>query len=256
MRRARWALTARGVTDTPLPFIYGFSLPGSFGAGTLTVQAGVTLGVAGDRAASREVAVVSRPAVTLASPVQGQWNWGNGPGELVLHTHLRYPEQRYAYDLVMRRAVGAARQSYSGDPGTNASYFCYGQPVRSASAGTVIEVVDDVPDNLGNRENPANTPRRNSRIVVRHADGRVALYVHVRQGSARVVVGQSVVAGQTLAEVGNAGFSSEPHLHFALYEIDATGRAQAAPIAIAGLRSVAGLPLRGVPVGQTEYLSE
>ena len=39
------------------------------------------------------------------------------------------------------------------------------------------------------------------------------MLAHLKQGSARVAVGQRVKRGQPIAQVGNSGSSSEPHLH-------------------------------------------
>ena len=61
------------------------------------------------------------------------------------------------------------------------------------------------------------------------------MYAHVRKGSAKVKVGDVVRAGDVLAEVGNAGFSTEPHLHLAYYTLDASGRVRALPMAFPGL---------------------
>jgi murein DD-endopeptidase MepM/ murein hydrolase activator NlpD len=44
--------------------------------------------------------------------------------------------------------------------------------------------------------------------------GRSSSYYHIRERSASVKVGDHVKAGQVLAHLGNAGSSSEPHLHF------------------------------------------
>src|SRR5262249_13231168 len=145
-------------------------------------------------------------------------------------------------------------RSFSGDPGRNDSYFAWNQPISSVADGVVAEVIDDVPDNFGNQPNPANNPRRNARIVVMHS-GRprpsYSIYVHVRQGSALVRAGQRVRAGQQLASLGNAGFSSEPHLHLAYFTFDNTGRVRALPLAFAMLTR-AGVPVAGVPQGGQE----
>jgi|GEM_PF-5538117 len=53
-------------------------------------------------------------------------------------------------------------------------------------------------------------------VGIREDDGLVAWYFHLRQGSVSVVVGQSVKCGQKLAQVGSAGHSAGPHLHFEL----------------------------------------
>lgn len=49
-------------------------------------------------------------------------------------------------------------------------------------------------------------------VAVQHGDGTITLYGHVNQYF--VSVGQSVSAGQQIAEVGNRGQSTGPHLHF------------------------------------------
>jgi murein DD-endopeptidase MepM/ murein hydrolase activator NlpD len=58
-------------------------------------------------------------------------------------------------------------------------------------------------------------------IVINHGfgttDKRYAVtsrYLHIKQGSARVELGQFVRCGQVIAEIGSSGNSSAPHLHF------------------------------------------
>jgi murein DD-endopeptidase MepM/ murein hydrolase activator NlpD len=50
-------------------------------------------------------------------------------------------------------------------------------------------------------------------IYIEHEDGTSAFYAHLQQGSARVQVGDGVVAGQVIALSGASGTSLE-HLHF------------------------------------------
>ena len=54
-------------------------------------------------------------------------------------------------------------------------------------------------------------------IVVAHADGTRAEYVHCAQGSARVAAGDDVAEGVHLADSGDVGFAPEPHLHLQLH---------------------------------------
>ena len=117
-------------------------------------------------------------------------------------------------------------------------------------------VVDDVPDNFGHKANPANAPVRNACILVEHAGNHFSAYYHVRAGSAAVKVGQRVKAGDLLGRVGNAGASTEPHLHFGYTGLDRTGRYRNIPVRIEGLKTVDGKPADGgVPRGGVEYVS-
>jgi len=53
-------------------------------------------------------------------------------------------------------------------------------------------------------------------VRILHDDGTFAVYAHLNWDSIRVKPGDRVVAGQYIADSGNTGFSSGPHLHFAV----------------------------------------
>jgi murein DD-endopeptidase MepM/ murein hydrolase activator NlpD len=55
-------------------------------------------------------------------------------------------------------------------------------------------------------------------VVVDHGDGVYAAYAHLRRGSPLVGEGDRVQAGQQIAEVGNSGNTTEPHLHVQLMD--------------------------------------
>jgi murein DD-endopeptidase MepM/ murein hydrolase activator NlpD len=52
-------------------------------------------------------------------------------------------------------------------------------------------------------------------VAVKHSDGTITLYGHVNRFF--VSAGQAVAAGQQIAEVGNRGQSTGPHLHFEVH---------------------------------------
>lgn len=79
-----------------------------------------------------------------------------------------------------------------------------GTPVLAAQGGTVSDV-EDSNDGLGGD---------NNHLEVTHADGSVASYLHIRQDSAVVAVGDAVSQGDPLARVGCVGNSLTGHLHF------------------------------------------
>ncbi len=53
-------------------------------------------------------------------------------------------------------------------------------------------------------------------VRVLHDDGTYAVYAHLNQNSIRIAPGEFVQRGQFIAESGNSGFSSGPHLHFVI----------------------------------------
>ncbi|MDQ4119506.1 MAG: M23 family metallopeptidase [Actinomycetota bacterium] len=57
-------------------------------------------------------------------------------------------------------------------------------------------------------------------VVLRHTDGTASVYGHINRSL--VEVGRKVRAGDEIAEVGNRGQSTGPHLHFEVWEQDGT----------------------------------
>ncbi|WP_219416567.1 M23 family metallopeptidase [Pseudonocardia nigra] len=55
-------------------------------------------------------------------------------------------------------------------------------------------------------------------VVLRHPDGTQSVYGHVNRMF--VEVGQRVEAGEEIAEIGNRGYSTGPHLHLEIWDTD------------------------------------
>lgn len=89
-----------------------------------------------------------------------------------------------------------------------------GTVVLAARGGTVVSVKDKFDKGGPHRkfEDSANV------VVVQHEDGTMAHYCHLAPHSAKVQVGEKVRAGDSLAASGNTGFTSGPHLHFAVFK--------------------------------------
>lgn len=103
-----------------------------------------------------------------------------------------------------------------------------GTPVFAARAGSVMQVVDD--HSGGGLDREAYVHRANH-VRVLHEDGSMAVYAHLRPGGSRVRPGQAVAAGEHIADSGNTGFSSGPHLHFVV-QVNAGMALESVPVAL------------------------
>jgi murein DD-endopeptidase MepM/ murein hydrolase activator NlpD len=86
--------------------------------------------------------------------------------------------------------------------------------IVAAAAGTIVLKQDGHFD-----EWCSINPSGWNAVYVEHADGSVAWYGHMQNGSPTPkAVGETVAAGEYLGLVGSSGSSTEPHLHFEVYD--------------------------------------
>jgi murein DD-endopeptidase MepM/ murein hydrolase activator NlpD len=88
-----------------------------------------------------------------------------------------------------------------------------GTPIMAARGGTVMQVESDFSKAGVSRETYSG---RANFVRILHDDGSMALYAHLKTGGVLVRVGQQVQAGQQIGLSGNTGFTTGPHLHFAV----------------------------------------
>jgi murein DD-endopeptidase MepM/ murein hydrolase activator NlpD len=182
----------------------------------------------------------------LRLPFEGDWYvfWGGRTVEQ--NYHAAYPDQRFAYDIVVRRDGS----SHSGDGTAVEQYYCWGRPILAPGAGTVVTAVDTLPDQRPGSMDPTHPP--GNHVIVDHGNGEFSLLAHMRRGSVAVRPGQRVESGQKLGECGNSGNTSEPHLHYHLQNGPTFGAAQGLPAQFNGYLADGQPVARGEPVkGQT-----
>ena len=93
--------------------------------------------------------------------------------------------------------------------------------VVAAAPGIIIDRADGNDDQSCGSFATASTNW--NAVYVRHDDGSVAWYGHMKKGSVTTkAIGERVAEGELLGFVGSSGRSSGPHLHFEVY--DATGK--------------------------------
>jgi murein DD-endopeptidase MepM/ murein hydrolase activator NlpD len=122
--------------------------------------------------------------------------------------------QRYAVDY---EQLDANDRIWSGKNKKKLdNYTIYGKKAYAAADGTVVKVIDGLPEqvpgvfpsNISAEEADGNS------VILDIGGGNYALYAHFQPGSVRVQEGQRVRRGDVLGLVGNSGNSLAPHLHF------------------------------------------
>lgn len=156
------------------------------------------------------IPILERNTTSMILPFSGEWFvfWG-GESE-AQNYHMGNSHQQYAFDL-LKVKDGA---SYQGDPANNENYFAFGQEIIAPCDGTVVLAIDGVPDNKPGDLNPIYIT--GNTVVLETALQEYILIGHLKEGSVQVQKGQKVSRGMPIAQCGNSGNSSEPHLHLQL----------------------------------------
>lgn len=172
--------------------------------------------------------------------------------ELARKVGLTSNPVRYANDLVPLGPRGELARGPLSEP---QNWHAYGAVVRAPAAGVVVSVANDVPENRiagGNLVVPPDATSDRLRaalgnhVIIRHEDSVFTTLAHLRSGSVRVAVGDSVRTG---APVGEIGFSGDTGFHVHLHHMmstSATLDAEGIPIYVDHVRRVR-LPKRGAP---------
>ncbi|MGP6172741.1 M23 family metallopeptidase [Corynebacterium sp. A21] len=198
----------------------------------------------------------------LDYPFTGRWLVQNSPANKVPSHGTRLFGLAYSVDFVPvnergRTAPYTPRSFFRPEPPER--FPGLGQPIRSPLSGTVAAAHDAEPDHAAYRGLPSvgyalTQHRRASQgwrglagnHVILRAAGPAEVFValcHLRRGSLRVQVGHQVRVGDQLAECGNSGNSSEPHLHMQAMETMAVETARGLPFSFPR-----GLPRNGAVI--------
>lgn len=185
------------------------------------------------RAAAAYRPDTDRPPVVLDLPFEGSWLAGATPADRVPSHRTHFLGQTFAIDFAAvdergrTSAVRDWRTVLATEPPDR--FYAFGQPILAPAGGQVVAAHDGEPDHAA-RRNPLmiigylltqgsrlrsglDAVMGNSVIVALGDGGPYVAMVHLRRGSVRVRPGDRVAAGQQLAECGNSGNSTQPHLH-------------------------------------------
>ena len=189
--------------------------------------------------------------VLLALPFTGRWLVQNSPARRVPSHGTDLLGERYAFDFVGVDGRGrtAAHRDWRTVLATEPPdrFAAFGRPILAPADGVVAVAHDGEPDHGARRSQLSLVPyalgQRNrlregayavagNHVILRLPNGGpfVAL-VHLRAGSLLVRAGDAVRTGQQLAECGNSGNSTQPHLHAQVMDSDDLSVARGVPMA-------------------------
>ncbi|MBB5977449.1 M23 family metallopeptidase [Kribbella solani] len=175
-------------------------------------------------------------AVEILLPFAGRWSVRNSPARQVPSHGTNLFGSSYAIDFVgvdeHHRTAGSSswRTMFATEPPE--LFFAFGVPVLAPGDGTVVAIHDGELDHEARRSRLALVPYMlgqagrladgvpglagNHVVIALRDSGAYATLCHLRRGSLRVVVGQQVTAGEHVANCGNSGNSTQPHVHIQL----------------------------------------
>jgi len=190
-----WNWFFRGHIDKTIIFIFVLSIVGAWpacwfvGIGQIAYPADVHS---------------ATPKATIRLPLNQTALVGWGGNRLETNYHAWAPNQRWAYDFLVPPA--GIKSSKLED------YGIYGAEVVAPASGTVISIKNDERD-LKPGTGDFDSMTGNHIYLRLDETGTYLIFAHLKKGSVRVKEGQHVTEGAIIAQVGNSGNSSEPHLH-------------------------------------------
>jgi murein DD-endopeptidase MepM/ murein hydrolase activator NlpD len=189
---------------------------------------------------ARQILVHSAPTGTGKAVLQFAWKAVLGSPEAVHHPSRPY---RAPFAIGSTYPISQAYPSRMTHTTAESQYAVDialpdGTPVYAAREGTVINVRHDA---FLAGTSPAMLDQANV-VEILHDDGTIAVYAHLHWDSIRVRIGARVARGQYIADSGNTGFTSGPHLHFAVLRNAGTENVSV-PIQFAGIGGLGVTPV-------------
>jgi Peptidase family M23 len=158
--------------------------------------------------------------IDLASPLgPGTYLVANGGSNPSINAHATvldqsvarfrpYWGQGHGVDLIALDSWGLRADGLL--PDDPSRYVIFGRPIVAPCAGTVITAVDGLPDMQVPRVDRDHLAGNH---VILRCSGVDILFGHFRRGTVLVRLADQLSVGDAIAQAGNSGNTSEPHLH-------------------------------------------
>ena len=119
--------------------------------------------------------------------------------------------------------VGPNGELARGPLATPTNWYAYGATVRAPAAGVVVSALNDVPDNRIDGDDLVVPPEvaadeleasLGNHLIIKHRDGVYTLLAHLKAGSVRFAVGDTIRQGVVVGEIGFSGDTGfHVHVH-------------------------------------------
>lgn len=194
--------------------------------------------------------------IAISLPFAGLWLARNSPARRVPSHGTDQLGERYAIDFigVDHRRRTAERRDWrtllTTEPAER--FFAYGRPILAPADGIVVDVHDGETDHVGRRSQLTLVPYAlgqlarlrqglgaiagNYVIIAPRDSGAFVAVAHLRAGSIRVAIGEEVTTGQPVADCGNSGNSTQPHVHVQVMDSPDLSIARGVPMAFRRFR--------------------
>ncbi|MGO1542745.1 MAG: M23 family metallopeptidase [Gulosibacter sp.] len=194
---------------------------------------------------------MTRRTIDLQYPFHGFCLIQNSPANRIPSHGTHRFALAHSIDLVPTDALGRTARIRAGSlirAESPERFPGFGIHVTAPASGRIIAAHDEERDHDVFRGLPsiyyALTQRRRLREggwrgvagnhIAIHCDGVVVIVCHLRRHSIRVAIGDEVTQGEVIAQCGNSGSSTEPHVHLQAMTSFDVERAESVPITLAG----------------------
>ncbi len=194
--------------------------------------------------------------IVISLPFAGLWLARNSPARRVPSHGTDLLGERYAIDFigVDHRRRTADRRDWRTFLATEPAerFFAFGRSILAPSDGIVVDVHDAEIDHVGRRSQLTLVPYAlgqltrlrqgvgavagNYLIISLRDNGAFVALAHLRAGSVRVAIGEEVTTGQAVADCGNSGNSTQPHVHVQVMDSPDLSIARGVPMAFRRFR--------------------
>lgn len=193
------------------------------------------------------------PAFVVQYPLHGNFRARNSPARRVPSHGTHLMGTTYAIDLIPVDARGrSAARNWRSALATEApqTFLGFGASVLAPISGTVVIAHDGEEDHRARRSQLSRLPYALSQgsrlragpaaiagnhvVIAAGEPGPYVLLAHLRSGSVGVQAGAHVDVGQVLAQCGNSGNTTQPHVHLQATNSTQWSSALGLPIAFDG----------------------